>query len=234
MESNQSSLEHITLGALHGISCTSRQQQYSIAVLFKAQWLTAITTLVLLHRIPYCSANIKSASLTVASLGTLARFFSTSLNGINCIECQCISRSSMVQNSWGKCTEQYCMSNQPRTHPYEKVGIGMDTRLCPILLLQVVHMDPSTSIILLQLQARVKGCQTRSNHKNAHYRGGAAGPAGPVLAGPLFGRIIIIHRVSPQLKRWGIATVDISRMRVPMHHIAHYQMLVLGKCAHQH
>ena len=37
------------------------------------------------------------------------------------------------------------------------------------------------------------------------HRGGAAGPAGPVLAGPLFGRIIInfIHRVSPQLKRPG-------------------------------
>ena len=39
-------------------------------------------------------------------------------------------------------------------------------------------------------------------------RGGAAGPAGPVLAGPLFGRIIYSYRASPQLKMRGVATLD--------------------------
>ena len=41
-----------------------------------------------------------------------------------------------------------------------------------------------------------------------YHRGGAAGPAGPVLAGPLFGRIIYSYRASPQLKMRGVATLD--------------------------
>lgn len=111
-----SSLEHKTLGALHGISyvfqcCTVKDcmgarllyksikgwQCYTCtAVLFRVQWLTATTLCCIQLR---TGSDIKSTSHTVASLGTLASW--------NILK----HYDANLGEDWSTYTKQYC------THP---------------------------------------------------------------------------------------------------------------------